>query len=89
MSTALLMSPFAPTIPLVVAALVLTRLWASGTVSHAARELSILGMRPGRSYKLGAAWVLSAARHRRNLFWAVLSALAWIAVVVSLNLARR
>lgn len=84
-----LTSPFAATFALVVAALVLTRIWASGTASHAARELTILGMRPGRSYRLGAAWFAVASRDRRNLAWAVLSAVAWIAVVVSLNLARR
>jgi hypothetical protein len=83
-----LMSPFAATIALVVLALVLTKLWASGTISHAVRELSILGMRPGRSYKLGPWWLLVAARDRRNLLWAVLSTLAWVGVVVSVNLAR-
>ncbi len=81
--------PFAATILLVVLALALTKAWASGTVSHAARELSILGMRPGRSYRLGAAWLLLAARERRNLRWAVLCGLAWIAVAVSVNLATR
>lgn len=84
-----LTSPFAATILLVVLALALTKAWASGTVSHATRELSILGMRPGRSYRLGAAWLLLAARERRNLRWAVLCALAWIAVAVSVNLATR
>ncbi len=83
-----LTSPLTPTILLVVLALVLTRMWASGTISHAARELSILGMRPGRSYKLGPAWVLLAARERRNLVWAVLSVVAWVGVVVSFKLLR-
>ena len=84
-----LIAPFVATILLVVLALALTRLWANDMVSHATRELSILGMRPGRSYKLGAAWVLLAARDRRNLLWAFLAVVAWIAVVVSVNLARQ
>lgn len=82
-------SPLAATILLVVLALALTKAWASGTVSHAARELTILGMRPGRSYRLGVAWLFRAARERRNVRWALLSALAWAAVAVSLDLARR
>jgi hypothetical protein len=81
--------PLAATIPLIVLALVLTRLWANATVAHAARELNMLGMRPGRSYRLGATWVLLAARDRRNLVWATLALAAWIAVVVSVNLAKR
>lgn len=83
-----LTSPLMPTVLLVVLALVLTRMWASGTISHAARELSILGLRPGRSYKLGTAWILLAARERRNLVWAVLSVAACVGVVVSLELVR-
>jgi hypothetical protein len=82
-------APLAATIPLLVLALVFTRVWASGTASHAVRELSILGMRPGRNYKLGASWVLFAARDRRNLLWAVLAVLAWTAVVASVKLAGR
>ena len=82
-------TPFAATIPLLLLALVLTRLWANATAAHAARELYLLGMRPGRSYRLGAAWVLLAARDRRNLTWAALAMAAWIAVVVSVNIAKR
>jgi hypothetical protein len=82
-------APLAATFASLVLALVLTRMWANATVSHAARQLSILGMRPGRSYKLGAAWVLLAARDRRNLLWAILSVVAWAAVVVSLHFARQ
>jgi hypothetical protein len=80
--------PFAAVIALLVLALGFTTLWANATISHAARELSILGMRPGRSYKLGPAWVLLAARDRRNLRWGVLALAAWIAVVVAVSFAR-
>jgi len=82
-------APLAATIASLVLALVLTRLWANATVSHAARQLSILGMRPGRSFRLGAAWVLLAARDRRNLLWAILALVSWIAVVISVNFARQ
>jgi len=40
------------------------------------------------SYKLGGAWALLAVRERRNLLWAVLAVIAWMALVVSLDLAR-
>jgi hypothetical protein len=81
--------PFAAMIPLLVLALVLTRLWANSTVAHAARELNMLGMRPGRSYRLGVAWVLLAARERRNQVFATLAMGAWVTVGVALNLAAR
>ena len=48
-----------------------------------------LGVRPGRTYKLGGSWALRAARERGNLLLTLLAVAAWIAVVISLDLARR
>ncbi len=83
-----LVAPFAATILILALAVIFTRLWVNDTASRAVRELRILGMRPGRNYKLGGAWVLLAVRDRRNLLWAVLAVLAWMALVVSLDHAR-
>jgi hypothetical protein len=65
-------------------AIVFTCLWVNDTAARAVRELHGLGLRPGRSYKLGGAWALHAARERRNLLLALLSAAAWLAWVVAL-----
>ena len=84
-----LIAPFAATILVLALAVIFTRLWANDLASQAVHELHILGIRPGRTYRLGGAWALRAARDRRNLLWAVLGVVAWIAVVVSLDLARQ
>ena len=82
-----LVAPCAATIVVVAVAVALTRLWVNDTASRALRELRALGIRAGHSYKLGGAWTIHAARDRRNLMWAVLSAVAWLGSVVSLHLA--
>jgi hypothetical protein len=81
---------FALAAPFVALALAVTftRLWATDTASRAIRELHRLGLRPGRTYKLGVAWALVAARDGRNLLWAVLSVSAWLFGLVGLHFAR-
>ncbi|HJW74966.1 MAG: hypothetical protein A2V77_16850 [Anaeromyxobacter sp. RBG_16_69_14] len=83
-----LVAPFAATILILALAVIFTRLWVNDTASRAVRELHTLGIQPGRTYKLGGAWALLAVRERRNLLWAVLAVIAWMALVVSLDLAR-
>ncbi len=84
-----LIAPFAATSLVLALALVFTRLWTNDTASYALRELHALGIRPGRTYKLGGSWAISAVRNRRNLILAIVAAAAWMAFAVSLNLARR
>jgi hypothetical protein len=83
-----LVAPFAATILILALAVIFTRLWVNDTASRAVRELHTLGIRPGRTYKLGGAWTLLAVRERRNMLWAALAVIAWMALVVSLDLAR-
>ena len=83
-----LVAPFAATILILALAVIFTRLWVNDTTSRAVRELHTLGIRPGRTYRLGGAWALHAVRERRNLLWAALAVIAWMALVVSLDLAR-
>lgn len=78
-----LVESFAAALVAMTLAVVFTGLWVNDTTARAVRELRVLGLRPGRSYKLGGAWALHAARERRNLLWAVLSAAAWVACVVA------
>ncbi len=83
-----LVAPFAATILVLALAIIFTRMWVIDTATQAVRELHTLGIRPGRTYKLGGAWTLLAAGERRNLLWAVLAVIAWMALLVSLDLAR-
>jgi hypothetical protein len=78
-----LVEPFAIALVAMALAIVFTRLWVNDTAARAVRELRVLGLRPGHSYKLGGAWALHAARERGNLMWAALSAAAWVACVVA------
>jgi hypothetical protein len=78
-----LVEPFAAALVAMTLAIVFTRLWVNDTSARAVRELHVLGLRPGHSFKLGRAWALHAARDGRNLLWAVLSAAAWVACVVA------
>ncbi len=80
-------------VPLVAAsvlllAVALTRLWLKDTSSRALRQLYLLGMQPGRTYKLGGSWALVAVRDGRNLLLAILAVAAWIAVAVSIHAAH-
>lgn len=70
-------------------AVVFTRLWMNDVATKAAHDLRVLGMRPGRHYKLGGTWARVAARDPRNLLWAALALTGWIALVISLDAFRR
>jgi len=84
-----LVESFAAALVAMALAIVFTGIWVNDTAARAVRELHVLGLRPGRTYTLGGAWALHAARDRRNLLWAVLAVFAWLACVVALHLARR
>jgi len=81
----LTLAPLAGIILLLALAVVLTRLWAHDTTTQALRELNALGMQPGRKYKLGSTWALLAARDRRNVRWAALALVAWVALIVAVD----
>ena len=83
------LAPFAGTVAVLALAVLFTRLWVNDTSAQAVRQLHVLGMRPGRNYKLGGAWARLAVRDRRNLLWAGLALVAWVALVVSLDAVRR
>ncbi len=82
-------APVAGPILVLALAVLFTRLWVSDTSAQAVRQLQVLGMRPGRQYKLGGAWTRAAVRDPRNVLWAGLALVAWVALIVSLDLARR
>ena len=82
-----LFGPIAATLAVLALAVLLTRLWVADTASHAVRQLQLLGLRPGRVYKLGGAWVLVAVRDRRNMVWGILALAAWVAAAVSVPFA--
>ncbi len=83
-----LVAPFAAAIMVLALTVIFTRLWVNDTEPRAVRELHTLGLRPGRTYTLGGTWALHAARERGNLLLAILAVAAWIAVVISLDVAR-
>ncbi len=83
------LAPFAGTALVLALAVLFTRLWVNDTAAQAVRQLTVLGIRPGRSYKLGGAWVRIAVRDPRNFLWAGLALVAWVALVVSLDAVRR
>jgi hypothetical protein len=82
-----LVAPFAAAIMVLALTVIFTRLWVNGPESRAVRGYT-LGLRPGRTYTLGGAWALHAARKRGGLLLAVLAVAAWIAIVISLDVAR-
>ncbi len=83
------LAPVAGSLLVLALAVLFTRLWVNDTASQAVRHLHMLGIRPGRHYKLGGAWARLAVRDRRNLLWGALALLAWIALVVTLDGVRR
>ena len=82
-------APLAAALLALALAVVLTRLWVNDMDARAVQQLKVLGMRPGRRYKLGGAWALAATRDSRNALRASLALAAWVAVVVAAQVVHR
>jgi hypothetical protein len=82
-------APLAATLVAFTLAVLFTRIWVNDTAARAVQQLKVLGMRPGRHYKLGGAWARLAARDGRNATWASLALVAWVGLVVAVDVVRR